>query len=212
MIPFSCPPVFVPSDSDGEGERHPADESSEVWHDRRHGHADAPERGLGAVQPAQTLLCLDDLREYPVMERRYFPIPCSRVPMFPCSHVPVFPKEASLSRWSHTGQAWAMSACHLVCCMIMLCLLLRRTPGSSVWRWIRTNGFPSTAPRWSPPTKANAALRRRRTSTPSQTKHTMTCWAVSALYDIKNTHSTHKKWWKVHSLKYCTCVKHLRFL
>lgn len=80
MIPFSCPPVFVPSDSDGEGERHPADESSEVWHDRRHGHADAPERGLGAVQPAQTLLCLDDLREYPVMERRYFPHP-----MFPCS-------------------------------------------------------------------------------------------------------------------------------
>lgn len=41
-----------------------ADEPSEVWHDRGHGHADSPERGLGPLQPEETLQHVDDLCQY----------------------------------------------------------------------------------------------------------------------------------------------------
>lgn len=59
--PEMFPLVFT--DSDGKGWGHPADEPSQVRHDGGHGHADAPQRGVRLVQPAQTLLGLDDLRE-----------------------------------------------------------------------------------------------------------------------------------------------------
>lgn len=55
------PLVFT--DSDGKGWRHPADEPSQVRLDGGHGHADAPQWGVRLVQPAQTLLGLDDLCE-----------------------------------------------------------------------------------------------------------------------------------------------------
>lgn len=61
------------------------------------------------------------------------------------------------------------------------CGFLRPTPGCSVWRWIHTNGCQSTQPPWLLPTRANAAPKRHRTSTPSQIMHTMTCCEVGAL-------------------------------
>lgn len=88
-----------------------------------------------------------------------------------------------LSVWNCTGTVaqlycrWCKSS--LINLVLFSCCL-RPTPGSSVWPWIHTNGFLSTQPLWSLPTRANVAPSHRHTSTPSQTVLTMTCCAVSA--------------------------------
>lgn len=54
---------LILTDVNSERRRHSADESPEVWHDWRHGHAYAPQRGLCSFQPQPSLQFLDDLRE-----------------------------------------------------------------------------------------------------------------------------------------------------
>jgi len=54
----SCPSVAA-----GEGKPAAADEPAPVRHDGGRGHADAPERGLGALQPAPEIRHVDGLCE-----------------------------------------------------------------------------------------------------------------------------------------------------
>lgn len=76
------------------------------------------------------------------------------LPPLPCFHDP--PKEHNYQiNLRHITVLYATSSC-----------FLRPTPGSSVWQWIHTSGCPSTRPPWSLPTKASAAPRCPRTSTP----------------------------------------------
>jgi len=54
---------LILTDVNSERGWHSANESPEVWHDWRHGHAYAPQWGLCSFQPQPSLQFLDDLCE-----------------------------------------------------------------------------------------------------------------------------------------------------
>lgn len=100
IVPLLMPASVCETDSDCEGRWHPADESSQIWHDWRHGHADAPQRGVCSVQPAQTLFCMDDLRE---SQKHYYP-PCNWMKWINVASCFLRPTlDFSAWRWIHTN-------------------------------------------------------------------------------------------------------------
>lgn len=140
---------LILTDVNSERGWHSADESPEVWHDWRHGHAYASQWGLCSFQPQSSLQFLDDLCE----TRLYHLLLNS------CLYLErVIKLSASLMFFIAFGQFLSLHACFLS--------VHRHIQGCFVWQLTLINGFLSILLKWLQRIRESVAQMFRLTSIP----------------------------------------------